>query len=145
MERPVQVPVAELDDDETPAVRRTTNLAVHTIKATRTMTVPAVPRPDVKHHLARALSSGRGPKGTRSALDRFRETPIVDRRVRDDVPPHPLPSGERLFWIFPSTGRASRLRRCSRVVSISLRRLLARMPVCDVCARTDGFPFVPED
>jgi hypothetical protein len=42
MERPVQVPVAELDDDETPAVRRTTNLAVHTIKATRTMTVPAV-------------------------------------------------------------------------------------------------------
>ena len=35
--------------------------------------------------------------GTRSALDRFRETSIVDRRVRGDVPPQPLPSGERLF------------------------------------------------
>ena len=40
------------------------------------------------------------PGGTRSALDRFRETSIVDRRVRGDVPPHPLPSGERLFVIF---------------------------------------------
>jgi hypothetical protein len=27
------------------------------------------------------------PGGTRSALDRFRETSIVDRRVRGDVPP----------------------------------------------------------
>jgi hypothetical protein len=45
----------------------------------------------------------------------------------------------------PSTGRASRLRRCSRVVSISLRKLLARMPVCDVNVLTDGFPFDPKD
>ena len=41
------------------------------------------------------------PGGTRSALDRFRETSIVDRRVRGDVPPHPVPSGERLLLIFP--------------------------------------------
>jgi hypothetical protein len=41
------------------------------------------------------------PGGTRSALDRFRETSIVGWRVRGDVPPHPLPSGERLFFIFP--------------------------------------------
>src|SRR5690349_21140946 len=41
------------------------------------------------------------PGGTRSALDRFRETSIVDRRVRGDVPPHLLPSGERLLLIFP--------------------------------------------
>ena len=41
------------------------------------------------------------PGGTRSALDRFRETSIVDRRVRGDVPPHPLPSGERLFLDLP--------------------------------------------
>jgi hypothetical protein len=34
MERPVQVPVAEFDDGETSVVRRTTNLAVHNIKAT---------------------------------------------------------------------------------------------------------------
>jgi hypothetical protein len=40
------------------------------------------------------------PGGTRSALDRFSETSTVDRRVRGDVPPHPLPSGERLFSIF---------------------------------------------
>ena len=40
------------------------------------------------------------PGRTRSALDRFRETSIVDRRVRGDVPPHPRPSGERLFSIF---------------------------------------------
>ena len=42
-------------------------------------------------------------------------------------------------------GHASRLRRCSRVVSISLRRLLARIPVCDVNVHTDGFPFDPKD
>ena len=42
MERPVQVPVAELDDGETPVVRRTTNLAVHNIKATRPLTVLSV-------------------------------------------------------------------------------------------------------
>ena len=36
------------------------------------------------------------------ALDRFRETSIVTRTgVRGDVPPHPLPSGECLFLIFP--------------------------------------------
>jgi hypothetical protein len=40
------------------------------------------------------------PEGTRSALDRFSETSTVDLRVRGDVPPHPLPSGERLFLIF---------------------------------------------
>jgi len=34
-------------------------------------------------------------------VSRFRETSIVDRRVRGDVPSHPLPSGERLFLIFP--------------------------------------------
>ena len=45
------------------------------------------------------------PGGTRSALDRFRETSIVDRRVRGDVPPHPLPSGERMFLIFPMKPR----------------------------------------
>lgn len=45
----------------------------------------------------------------------------------------------------PSTGHASRLRRCSRVVSISLRKLLARVPVCDVNVHTDGFPFDPKD
>ena len=45
------------------------------------------------------------PGGTRSALDRFRETSIVDRRVRGDVPPHPLPSGERPFLIFPMQPR----------------------------------------
>jgi len=58
----------------------------------------------------RRSSSRTGPvKGGRSssrsdaagALDRFRETSIVDRRVRGDVPPHPLPSGERLSLIFP--------------------------------------------
>ncbi|MFF2203545.1 hypothetical protein [Streptomyces sp. NPDC058145] len=47
--------------------------------------------------------------------------------------------------VIPSTGHASRLRRCSRVVSISLRKLLARMPVCDGYAHTDGFPFDPKD
>ena len=41
-ERPVQVPVAELDDGETPVVRRTTNLAVRNIKATRPSTVLSV-------------------------------------------------------------------------------------------------------
>lgn len=46
------------------------------------------------------------PGGTRSTLDRFRETSIVDRRVRGDVPPHPLPSGERLFLIFPDEATA---------------------------------------
>src|SRR5215467_4040138 len=45
------------------------------------------------------------PGGTRSALDRFRETSIVGRRARGDVPPHPLPSGERLFLIFPRCSR----------------------------------------
>ena len=44
-----------------------------------------------------------------------------------------------------SAGRASRLRRCSRVVSISLRKLLARVPGCDVNVHTDGFPFDPKD
>lgn len=53
--------------------------------------------------------------------------------------------------VIPSTGHASRLRRCSRVVSISLRKMLARMPVCDVhahtdvYAHTDGCPFDPKD
>ena len=47
--------------------------------------------------------------------------------------------------VIPSTGHASCLRRCSRVVSISLRKLLDRMPVCDVYAHTDGFPFDPKD
>lgn len=47
--------------------------------------------------------------------------------------------------VIPSTGHASRLRRCSRVVSISLRKLLARVRVCDVYAHTDGFPFDPKD
>lgn len=47
--------------------------------------------------------------------------------------------------VIPSTGHASRLRRCSRVVSISLRKPLARMPVCDGCAHPDGFPFAPKD
>jgi hypothetical protein len=37
-----------------------------------------------------------------------------------------------------SAGRASRLRRCNRVVSISLRKLLARVPACDVNVHTDG-------
>jgi hypothetical protein len=31
------------------------------------------------------------------------------------------------------------------VVSISLRKLLARMPVCDGYAHNDGFPFDPKD
>jgi hypothetical protein len=35
------------------------------------------------------------------ALDRSRETPTLDHRVRGVVPPHPVPSGERLFLIFP--------------------------------------------
>ena len=47
--------------------------------------------------------------------------------------------------VIPSTGHASRLRRCSRVVSISLRKLLARMPVCDGYEHNDGFPFDPKD
>jgi hypothetical protein len=33
----------------------------------------------------------------------------------------------------------------SRVVSISLRKLLARVAVCDVNVHTDGFPFDPKD
>lgn len=40
-----------------------------------------------------------------------------------------------------SAGRACRLRRCSRVVSIWLRKLLAGVPVCDVNVHTDGFPL----
>lgn len=42
MERPDQVPVAELDDGETRVVRRTTTLAVRHIKANRPWTVPSV-------------------------------------------------------------------------------------------------------
>ena len=45
----------------------------------------------------------------------------------------------------PNAVHAPRLRRCSRVVSISLRKLLARMPVCDVYAHNGGFPFDPKD
>ena len=45
----------------------------------------------------------------------------------------------------PGAGHASRLRRCSRVVAISLLKLLARVPVCDVNVHTDGFPFDPKD
>jgi hypothetical protein len=39
------------------------------------------------------------------ALDRFRETSTLDRRVRGAVPPHPLPSGERLSWSSPAPPR----------------------------------------
>jgi hypothetical protein len=45
---------------------------------------------------------------------------------------------------FPARATPPRLRRCRRVVSISLRKLLARKPACDVYAHTDGFPFGPE-
>jgi hypothetical protein len=48
------------------------------------------------------------PEGTRSALDRFSETSIVDQGVRGDVPPHPLPSGERLLLALPRL-RSARL------------------------------------
>lgn len=45
----------------------------------------------------------------------------------------------------PSTGHASRLRRCSRVVYISLRKLLARVPSVMSTLHTDGYPFDPKD
>ena len=62
----------------------------------------AVPVTGCLAGVGRVLSSVAAghPEGTRSALDGFRETFTVDRRVRGDVPPHPLPSGERLFLIF---------------------------------------------
>jgi hypothetical protein len=41
------------------------------------------------------------PGGTRSALDRFRETSIVDRRVRGDVPLTLCPAASVCFLIFP--------------------------------------------
>ena len=47
--------------------------------------------------------------------------------------------------VIASTSHAPRLRRCSRVVSISLRNLLASLPVCDVYAHAAGFLFDPED
>lgn len=40
-----------------------------------------------------------------------------------------------------SAGRASGLRRCRRVVFISLRKLLARVPVRDGYVHADGFPL----
>ena len=54
--------------------------------------------------VGRVLSSGgvADPKDAVGALDRFRETSTLDRRVRGGVPPHPLPSGERLLLNFPS-------------------------------------------
>jgi hypothetical protein len=49
------------------------------------------------------LSSGgvADPKDAVGALDRFAETSTLVRRVRGGVPPHPLPSGERLLLTFP--------------------------------------------
>lgn len=45
----------------------------------------------------------------------------------------------------PRTVHDSHLRRCSRVVDISLRNLSARMPVGEVCAHAGGFPFDAKD
>lgn len=41
----------------------------------------------------------------------------------------------------PSTGRTSRLRWCSRVASISLHKLLARVLAVRSTYTRDGFPF----
>ncbi|GAA2348341.1 hypothetical protein GCM10010431_85050 [Streptomyces kunmingensis] len=41
----------------------------------------------------------------------------------------------------PCTGYDFRLRRCSRVVPVSLYGLLARVPVCEGSVQTDGIPF----
>ncbi|GAA2670336.1 hypothetical protein [Nonomuraea recticatena] len=65
-----------------------------------------------------------------------REAVLLKKAGESGAPPT-SPSSSAI----PTTGHASRLRRCSRVVSISLRKLLARVPVCDVNVHTDGFPF----
>jgi hypothetical protein len=49
------------------------------------------------------------------SLDRFPFASIVDRRVRGGVPPHPPPSGERLFLIYRPL-----LRTCPPVVLVVL-------------------------
>jgi hypothetical protein len=51
------------------------------------------------------------------ALDRFRETSIVGRRVRGGVPPHPLPSGDRLLLNFSPVTRGLASSRGNRTLS----------------------------
>jgi hypothetical protein len=86
-------------------IKAALHLVLRTVSVTRnhlprfTRSSPAV---------GRVLSSGgvADPKDAVGALDRFRETSIVDRRVRGVSPPHPLPSGERMPLIFPNEAAA---------------------------------------
>ena len=61
-------------------------------------------------------------------------TPNPTPRLTKDIEAPQTPASSSLI---PSAGHAYRLRRCSRVVSISLRKLLARVPVCDVYAHIE--------